>query len=109
MAKGKIALGAVVGAVAGFVTGILIAPKSGKETRQDIKVGARHAKDVSVKKANEVKDKATHVAADVTGKAKNVAGDVEAKAKELKGRVEQAVDGAQKGFAKKPTKATKKK
>ena len=109
MAKGKIALGAMIGAVAGFVTGILIAPKSGKETRQDIKKGAIKAKDVSLEKAGEVKDKAVHVATDVSGKAKNVAGDVEAKAKELKGRVEQAVDGAQKGFAKKPKTAKTKK
>lgn len=33
----KFAVGAVIAAAAGFVTGILTAPKSGKETRQDIK------------------------------------------------------------------------
>lgn len=33
----KWALGAVAAAVAGFVAGILTAPKSGKETREDIK------------------------------------------------------------------------
>lgn len=32
----KIALGALVAGVAGYVTGILTAPKSGKETREDI-------------------------------------------------------------------------
>lgn len=40
MSKGngkKFALGALIGVLAGFVTGILTAPKSGKETRQDIK------------------------------------------------------------------------
>ena len=33
----KIAIGAALSAVAGYVAGILTAPKSGKETRQDIK------------------------------------------------------------------------
>lgn len=32
----KIALGALMAGVAGYVTGILTAPKSGKETREDI-------------------------------------------------------------------------
>src|ERR1041385_1928715 len=33
----KFAIGAVLAAAAGYVAGILTAPKSGKETRQDIK------------------------------------------------------------------------
>ncbi|MFZ1301952.1 MAG: YtxH domain-containing protein [Candidatus Microsaccharimonas sp.] len=107
MSKVNVALGAVLGAVAGFVTGILVAPKSGKETRDDIKNGAVKAKDVTFEKAGEVKDKASQVASDVAAKAKGVVGDVEAKGVELKGRVEQAVDGAQKGFAKKPKNAKK--
>ena len=36
----KIAISAVVAAAAGYVTGILTAPKSGKETRADIKDAA---------------------------------------------------------------------
>mgnify|MGYP003400089687 FL=1 len=36
--KKGLALGAVFGAIAGVVAGILFAPKSGKETRKDIKV-----------------------------------------------------------------------
>lgn len=37
---GKVAIGAAVTAVAGYVAGVLTAPKSGKETREDIKVKA---------------------------------------------------------------------
>ena len=38
MAKtSKFAVGAILGAAAGLVAGILTAPKSGKETRQDLK------------------------------------------------------------------------
>lgn len=36
----KIAIGAVFAAAAGYVTGLLTAPKSGKETRQDLKEAA---------------------------------------------------------------------
>lgn len=37
MSKNKFAIGAIIGAVAGVVAGILTAPKSGKETRADLK------------------------------------------------------------------------
>lgn len=41
MSKSKnFAIGAVIAAAAGYVAGILTAPKSGRETRQDIKDGA---------------------------------------------------------------------
>lgn len=36
----RFAIGAVVAAAAGYVTGLLTAPKSGKETREDIKDAA---------------------------------------------------------------------
>ena len=38
----KVAIGTIFAAVAGYIAGILTAPKSGKETRQDIKVAAEH-------------------------------------------------------------------
>jgi len=64
------ALGAVFAAIAGYIAGILTAPKSGKETRQDIKVAAekgiseaeKQLKKVHTQLAalmNEAKDKAT--------------------------------------------------
>jgi len=51
----KIAVGAFFVAAAGYVAGILTAPKSGKETRQDIKdaaVKARTEADKTLKKLN---------------------------------------------------------
>ena len=39
-AAGKIVVGTALAAAAGYVAGILTAPKSGKETREDIKVKA---------------------------------------------------------------------
>jgi gas vesicle protein len=38
----RFALGTLFAAVAGYLAGILTAPKSGKETRQDIKTAAEH-------------------------------------------------------------------
>ncbi len=48
--SGKFAIGAVFAAAAGYVTGILTAPKSGKETRKDIHDGAIKARSEAEKK-----------------------------------------------------------
>lgn len=44
MAKSKVAIGAFIAAAAGFVTGVLLAPKSGKETQKEVKQAADTAK-----------------------------------------------------------------
>lgn len=50
----KVAVGAAIAGVAGYVAGVLTAPKSGKETRQDIKNAASKAKSEAEKKLKEV-------------------------------------------------------
>lgn len=50
----KIALGAAIAGVAGYVAGVLTAPKSGKETRQDIKNTANKVKIEAEKKLKEL-------------------------------------------------------
>ncbi len=45
----------IVATIAGFVAGILLAPKSGKQTRQDLKNKAHHAKQYADDKAVQVK------------------------------------------------------
>lgn len=70
---GKIA-SVVIGAVSGFVAGILLAPKSGKETREDLK-----------RKAQDVKDKS------VDGY-ERVSGEVKAGSKKLKTLAEDSLD-----------------
>ena len=54
---GKKLVTGIVAAAAGFAAGILLAPKSGKETRADIKRKAGEAKDFTVEKAGVVKEK----------------------------------------------------
>lgn len=45
----KIAIGALLAGAVGYVAGILTAPKSGKETREDVKVTALKAKSAAEK------------------------------------------------------------
>ena len=74
MAKGKFAIGALIGVAAGFVAGILTAPKSGKETRDELKTKATQKKEEVVAKGKEVRSKAGDVAEDVVSNAEKAAG-----------------------------------
>ena len=57
MSKGKFVLGAAIGAAAGVVAGLLTAPKSGKETRADLKKKARELKQDATAKGDELRAK----------------------------------------------------
>lgn len=91
LSKGKIALGVGVGvltaAAAGFAAGILTAPKSGKETRADLKL-----------KAGKLKASATKKAKSVASKTGDIVENVKDEAIDLKKRAGRAVEGAKKGF-----------
>ncbi|MDO4780985.1 MAG: YtxH domain-containing protein [Candidatus Saccharibacteria bacterium] len=80
---------AVVGAVAaGFVAGILTAPKSGKETRADIKKKAGELKAEAGKYAKKTKAAAKDAASSLKAGAQKV-GDVASEtARDVKGNVE---------------------
>jgi gas vesicle protein len=56
---GKIALAFVVGGVVGALTGILLAPMSGAETRQKIKEVSVNTKDKALEKIDEAKSGAS--------------------------------------------------
>lgn len=79
----RFAVGAVVAAAAGYVAGILTAPKSGKETRQDIKDTA-----VKTYKTAEKELKALHT------ELSKLMDDAGKKAGELKGTAQQNLDKA---------------
>lgn len=58
--KSKLGAGAIgvgIGALIGVVAGVLTAPKSGKETREDIKQKSGELKDKAVESGKKVKDK----------------------------------------------------
>lgn len=107
MSKGKFALGAFFGAVAGLAAGLLTAPKSGKETRADLKDAALKTKDSVVSEAEKAKDVATQKGQQVKQKAEEVVEDVTERAVDLRDRTEQAIEGAKKGFSTNPKKAKK--
>lgn len=52
----KIAVGALVAGVAGYITGILTAPKSGKETREDIAEKATDLKNEGAERLEDLRD-----------------------------------------------------
>jgi gas vesicle protein len=70
------AINTLVAAAAGFAAGILLAPKSGKETREDIKAKALETKDRAAEKAGEatevLKESASKAEAEMRGMAKSV-------------------------------------
>lgn len=92
--SGKWAIGAAIAGIAGFLTGILTAPKSGKETRDDIKSAATKAKTEAEKKLKELHSDLNTAIADVkaqgevlTGKAKEEYNELLEKAKSAKEKV----------------------
>jgi len=87
MSKGKFALGAFFGVIVGGIAALLTAPKSGKETREELKKKAAEAQKTAEEKTGEVKKKA-----------EEVKGDLEVQAKDLRDRAESAVKGAKEGF-----------
>ena len=54
MKKNTIALGAIVGATVGIVAGVLTAPKSGKETRDELAEKAREVRDQTLSGKDEL-------------------------------------------------------
>ena len=55
---GKFALAAGIGAALGAIGGVLFAPKSGKETREDVSKKATQAKKYATEKYEKIKGKA---------------------------------------------------
>ena len=73
---GSLALGAIVGALAGAAAALLLAPKSGEETREDLKnhaAGMRVKANLAGKEARDLKDKAGDHAKKMKDKARHAA------------------------------------
>lgn len=81
MKKAKFGLGLVLGAIAGVVTGLLAAPKPGKETRKDIK-----------RKAEDMRDDAMDRAEDLKKHAQNKAQDLKERVQEYRNKGERVAD-----------------
>lgn len=70
-------LGAVIGAVAGSVTALLLAPKPGKELRKDIADGARTVADKTQAAAEKVGEQSTELFSRVKSTAGNLVHDIQ--------------------------------
>ncbi|WP_051250749.1 YtxH domain-containing protein [Paenibacillus harenae] len=66
-------LGALAGGVIGSITALLLAPKAGKELRQDISVGAQKVSDATVRAAGQVTDTTVTIAKQIGGQAAQMA------------------------------------
>ena len=105
MAKGKkFGLGILVGAVVGVIAGLLTAPKSGKETRQDIKNKAKEVKGAAERKLKDahkelgkLSSQAKAKAADLKGKAKEELNELSKKADSLKEQIKAAITSIKSG------------
>lgn len=107
--KGKYALGAVLAAVTGYVTGILTAPKSGKETREDIAAKAGEAKSVAEDQLHKAEAELKEIAAkiqsqknELSGKARIELNQAATKAKKAQDKAGQILKAARAGKAKNP-------
>jgi len=98
MSKGKFALGALFGAVVGLTAGLLTAPKSGKETRADIKAKAKDIEIDVAKKTKTVVSEASKFAEDAKVKAQDFTKDAKIEVTDIRDRTERAVEGAKQGF-----------
>lgn len=67
-------IGAIAGGIVGSVTALLLAPKAGKELRQDISVGAHKISESTVKVADQVTDTTGRIAKQIGGQAVQIAG-----------------------------------
>jgi gas vesicle protein len=79
----KAALALVVGAAIGYAAGILTAPKSGKETREDLKDAGVMIKKSAEAKLAEAKEDLGKVIDEVTEKAQELSGRARKEADEL--------------------------
>jgi gas vesicle protein len=82
--KKGLAIGAAIGAVLGVVGGILFAPKSGKETRGDIKNTAVHTAAKVHQETDELLEKAKNLSGKAASSAKKHINEVTHTAENLK-------------------------
>jgi gas vesicle protein len=102
----KIAIGAAIAAVAGYVAGILTAPKSGKETRADIKNKADEAATEAERRLKamhtelaQLIDQAKSASNKLSGKAKTQYDDLFEKSKVAKQKAREVLSALHEGDA----------
>ncbi len=102
----KYAIGAGVAAIAGYLAGILTAPKSGKQTRDDLQQTAKKGVTEAEKEIKKLHDELDGLMADVKEKSSNLSGkttteltDLVDKAKVSKDKASELLKALRKGDA----------
>ena len=105
----KVLIASAVGLAAGYVAGILTAPKSGKDTRQDIKVvggKAWHATEIKLKQLyrdlGDLIDQANQKVKKLTGRSKQKLTDLVDDTKEAQYKVKEVLSAIHDGDADDP-------
>jgi len=100
----KFGFGVILGAIAGILAGFLTAPKSGKETRDDIKKKAHEVKGSAERRLKDAHkelgkliDETTAKAEKLKGQARDELKDLTAKAEELKAQIKSAITSIKSG------------
>lgn len=106
---GKFAIGALIAGAAGYLAGILTAPKSGKETREDISRKAGEVKEDAEEQLQKAQDELKEFAAkahakgsELSGKAKEEYQAAVSKAKAAQAKASEVLTAVRKGKAKNP-------
>ena len=74
---GKFLVGFTVGAALGAITGILLAPKSGEETREMIADTAKDVLDKTDEKVRDIQEKAETVVSELQKKGDEIMGNIQ--------------------------------
>jgi len=94
----KWAIGAIIAAIVGYITGFLTAPQSGKQTRADIADQLQKAHD----ELDELIEKAKTKGTELGSKARSEFDEAVLKAKKAKGKAGSVLEAVRKGKAKDP-------
>ncbi|MCA9318824.1 YtxH domain-containing protein [Candidatus Saccharibacteria bacterium] len=101
---GKVAIGAAITAVAGYLAGVLTAPKSGKETREELKVKAGETYGAAEKELKQLHtelnaslSEAASKIKDLSGKASKALDEAVSKGKVAKEKAREALTGLHEG------------
>lgn len=105
----NVAIGALIGLAAGYVMGILTAPKSGKETREELmQAGSKAVKETEQRlrdvyaQLDDTLDKAAAKARDLGERGLRSFADLQDKAEDAKRKVRELIYAVQKGEANDP-------
>ncbi len=77
MSAGKFVCGFVIGGIVGAVAGVLLAPRSGEETREMIKESSQKAYDKAASTVKEIQEKAETITNDMARKGEELIGKIQ--------------------------------